>query len=401
MEVFPLSITTGVYGRRQCTDSRFGGIGSLVYYYWSFIPPASTIRQEVPTLQTMGRNKTKHGVLQTLIWVYGTVLINIPSFDLTVGNFNSADYSLLIPSVYGTCLNAIIFYGNWKILLQRFSIRAGSYWLILIVAVLVLSVLESCLDQWYLIYGLGDEGTPFWKGVFLDNLLIHIIFFLLPSYGFWSYERYVLIREEQQMLQEQKLQAELSLMRSQINPHFLFNVLNNLFASAHHHGDAKTANGISNLAEMMRYMLYDSSEPAVTLDKEINYIEDFIALQRFRFTEQDNIIIRFKKQVAHPEAIWVSPMLFIPFIENAFKHGLSLDRHANIAVHLATDSGSIQFSCKNTVHRSTLRGMDKSAGFGLKNIKHRLELLYPDQYQLDIRKTANLYEVQLNIDLNS
>ncbi|RZS93811.1 sensor histidine kinase [Aquimarina brevivitae] len=343
--------------------------------------------------------RRKYLYLHVIVWVYGLILINIPALELTVGNFEAATNSLLIPSLYGTLCNVFVFYGNWKYLLQRFRLKSITYWLYISIGILVISLIESKVDQWYINTCFPEKTIGFWEGIVVDNLLFHIIFFLLPSYGFWSYENYSIIKKEQQLLQEQKLQAELSLMRSQINPHFLFNVLNNLFASAHKFGDTKTANGISNLAEMMRYMLYDANEQTVPLEKEINYIEDFIELQKLRFSENDRIDITFTNSIDNPEELKIAPMLFIPFVENAFKHGISLESPSEIKIMLSQDGHTLLFSCKNTITSNNHKSPDTNSGFGLKNIEQRLKLLYPGRYQLKINKESHSFVSTLRLDL--
>ncbi len=349
-------------------------------------------------LQSMRPIKGKKFYLHLSIWIYGIILINIPNFNITVGNFDSGDGTLLVPSFYGTLFNAMIFYGNWKFLLKVYGLKQLSYWGLILLGLFSITFLESKIDQLFILERLGDKSIGFWFGIFIDNLFFHIIFFLLPSYGFWSYENYSKIKKEQRWLQEEKLQAELSLMRSQINPHFLFNILNNLFVSAHNFGDTKTANGISNLAEMMRYMLYDSTEDKVPLEKEINYIEDFIELQKFRFSESDEVTIQYTNSIKNGESLRIPPMLFIPFVENAFKHGISLENQSWISIGFAMEQNQLVFSCRNSLHRKqTIQ--NSHSGFGLKNIKERLKLLYPDQNVLDIQTQDNMYSVLLKLNL--
>lgn len=342
--------------------------------------------------------KRKHFYLHAMIWLYGFVLINVPYFNLTVGNFNANMGTLLIPSLYGTLLNVFIFYGNWKFLLKKFKLRQLVYWSIILTGLFCISFLESTIDQFYLIEYLEKKEVNFWIDIFIDNVFFHLIFFLLPSYGFWSFENYSIIKKEQQSLLEEKLQAELSLMRSQINPHFLFNILNNLFASAHKFGDQKTANGISNLAEMMRYMLYDTSEEKVSLEKEINYVVDFIELQKFRFSESDDVTINYFNSIKNCEDFKVPPMLFIPFVENSFKHGVSLEKISYIDINFSINDNNLIFECKNSVHKK-LRTQNKNSGFGLKNIKDRLNLLYPNKNLIDIHSDENNYSVRLKLNL--
>ncbi|MFY7671063.1 sensor histidine kinase [Tenacibaculum sp. MEBiC06402] len=342
--------------------------------------------------------KLKSVFVHILFWVYGLLIINIPKLDFTVGYFNASDVSLLIPSIYGTIINSIIFYGNWKFLLKKHLQKNKlHYWVLLFFGLGLLSYSESLIDAYYLKNYQEDKNYEF-ISLLTDNFAIHFIFFLLPSFGFWYYENYLKIKKKQYQLQEEKLKAEISLLRAQIDPHFLFNVLNNLFGSAHQFGDVKTANGISNLAELMRYMIYDSIEEEVSLEKELSYIDDFIELQKLRFDQTDNLNIKFKNSIENANTLSISPMLFIPFAENAFKYGVSLDKHSLIDISFSIVNDKLIFSCVNTIHNIKKQSKNTN-GFGLDNIKKRLELLYPNLYILDINTDQKKYNVNLEIKI--
>jgi len=198
------------------------------------------------------------------------------------------------------------------------------------------------------------------------------------------------------MMQEitsRQLRMELDLLKSQINPHFLFNTLNNLFSMAIEKNDTTLAKSLSNLSNLMRYSIYDIKENTVPLTKEVDQIQRFIELQKLRFDEKDDIHVAFNIS-GNLENINIPPMLLIPFIENAFKHGISVSQCSNVEIDLFANISSVDFSVTNTIHRSENAG---SSRIGLINVKRRLELLYPDKHTLRIEDDGKIYSIQLKI----
>jgi two-component system, LytTR family, sensor kinase len=197
--------------------------------------------------------------------------------------------------------------------------------------------------------------------------------------------------------QANQLSTEIKFLKSQINPHFLFNTLNNLFSMAQGKGNDELADGISKLSGMMRYMLYDSNEESVLLSKEITYLEECITLNKLRYADEE-VIISFDH--AGPIAdISIAPMLFIPFVENAFKHGVAIGQRAAIQIAIVVSGQKLNFSCVNTDY-SIIRKMEMEiSGIGLENVRRRLELVYPGKHQLIINKEDGKFMINLEIDL--
>ena len=207
------------------------------------------------------------------------------------------------------------------------------------------------------------------------------------AFYFIRYSHYKELKETDALLQNR--QSELSFLRSQINPHFLFNNLNNIYSLVYHQSD-QSLNAIASLSELLRYMLYDTSE-TVALSKEIAYIEKYIALQQLKFEHPEMIHFETNGQV---ETILVPPLLLIPFVENAFKHG---DANAKdwLTLKFLTTSTHITFSCTN---KKTQKNKDREGGIGIENIRRRLELLYPSQYQLHVNEDQALFTVKLTLN---
>jgi two-component system LytT family sensor kinase len=194
-----------------------------------------------------------------------------------------------------------------------------------------------------------------------------------------------------------QLSTENKFLKSQINPHFLFNTLNNLFSMAQAKGNDELADGISKLSGMMRYMLYDSNAESVFLSTEITYLEECITLNKLRYADEE-VIVRFHYP-AQTSGISIAPMLFIPFVENAFKHGVAIGQTTMVAINILISEQMLIFTCENTNHNAIKKMSIEKNGIGLENVKRRLELLYPGKHQLLLTETDGKYSVKLELNL--
>lgn len=200
--------------------------------------------------------------------------------------------------------------------------------------------------------------------------------------------------QEKLQLENQNIKSELDLLRSQINPHFLFNTLNNIDALTYGNPE-KASDSIIKLSDIMRYMLYESNTDKVTLEKEIEYLESYIDLLRLRLNVPNYIEFRTEGNF---EDVMVPPMLFVPFIENAFKHGSKKVAPPGIVVSLKVTDRDLFFLVANFSSSSKVK--DKIGGIGLSNIKRRLKLIYKDQYDLKIEDSNDMFEVALKIPVS-
>lgn len=205
------------------------------------------------------------------------------------------------------------------------------------------------------------------------------------------------IHQEKKLKEQeaQQLFTELKFLRSQISPHFLFNVLNNMVSMARHKSD-QLEPSLIRLAGLMRYMLYDSDAKKVPLSQEIEYLKSYIELQKIRFS--DNVDIDIDLQ-GGTKAFSIEPMLLIPFIENAFKHGVVLVKHPFIEIQLKVDGDVLYFSVENKYSEEPHQSKDKDSGIGLANIKTRLELLYPGMHTLSICDNNGIFKVELKLPI--
>jgi sensor histidine kinase YesM len=195
--------------------------------------------------------------------------------------------------------------------------------------------------------------------------------------------------------QNENLRTELSLLRSQVSPHFMFNVLNNMVALARKKSELLEPSLIK-LSSLMRYMLYETGEQKVSLEKESDYLQSYIDLQLQRFGKK----LTLNLMIDPPDKSYeIEPMLLIPFVENAFKHGTGLAQNAEITVQLTARDNRLNFVVTNKFDPLSSTVKDNASGIGLANVKRRLELLYMKEHSLDITQTADTFRVALQIHL--
>ncbi|MBX3253985.1 MAG: histidine kinase [Chitinophagaceae bacterium] len=199
-----------------------------------------------------------------------------------------------------------------------------------------------------------------------------------------------------QQKQEENFKSELSFLRSQVSPHFMFNVLNNILALARLKSDQLEPT-IFKLSTLMRYMLYETDEECVSLQKEIDYLNSYIDLQKQRIGGKVKLDVNIPQAEAHHE---IAPMLLIPFIENAFKHGTGRIKNAQIDVNMNVEHDTLNFVVRNRYDAAeTNESKDKTSGIGLTNVMRRLNLLYEDRHNLLITKEDGWFIVSLQINL--
>lgn len=194
-------------------------------------------------------------------------------------------------------------------------------------------------------------------------------------------------------LEKRSLQHELESLKSQINPHFLFNTLNNIDSLIHINADKASAS-LLKLSDILRYMLYSTNEKMISLNKEAEHIENIIELQNLRSSETNTV--HFDNSVAN-EKVLISPLIFTPFIENAFKHGIREEGARAITTSLEYNKPEVCFKCRNYFEPDNQNNNNQTGGIGLKNVRRRLELLYPERHLLQIKKENNIFEITLRI----
>ncbi len=341
--------------------------------------------------------KSFEPVIHALIWVLGFVLV--ATGVKTIGVFHKSEGSFLYPLITGTLINAVIFYVTATVFIPKFSAQRRAFLFILQSGGLLigLTLMETLLDYAFFINLLSSADESFSSQLLINFALNIIVLSMALAYGF--IKNWLRNERMKQKLKEEKLTAELNFLKAQINPHFLFNVLNMAFSSATSTGDAKTANIIEKLASLMRYMLYESNTEKVELSKEIRYIHDYINLQKMRFSSEIPVIIHFETSGDFERPV-IAPLILIPFIENAFKYGIKFNQTSEIRIHLDVNENNMVFSVVNGRFLGHDQVTGANAGIGLENVKKRLSLIYPERYQLDISDQDELFSVVLKINLN-
>ena len=204
------------------------------------------------------------------------------------------------------------------------------------------------------------------------------------------------IERKKQEIENEKLATELSFLKTQINPHFLFNTLNNIYSLAMVKSEA-TADAVLKLSSIMRYVLSETKHDTVPLDKEIQFVKHYIELQKVRLT--DKVSIEFNVE-GETEGKQIAPLLLIPFVENAFKYGVSTKENSKLLFELKTDAEKIYFNATNDKITYD-KGHENNTGIGLKNTKRRLELLYPGKHTLNVLQQDKQFIVNLILESNA
>jgi two-component system, LytTR family, sensor kinase len=330
-------------------------------------------------------------------WIGHVIFWLILLIILIASDFSQVGWPLVLyQKVVDIIFYAAIIYINLLYLIPQFlsQKRFWTYVALLLLAVLVLTPIKIAIQ----VFLFAD--TPSFQHYFIANQSYFFMsMFLVGSsstiYGILS--DWFIHQSEKMELQTQTMQSELKFLRSQINPHFLFNTLNNLYALTLKKSD-DAPEIVLKLSEMMRYMLYECNEKKVPLQKEVAYMKNYLDLERLR--QHESIDIQFD-QTGEISDQKIAPLLLIPFIENSFKHGLNshID-HGWVNIRMQVDGNHLLFSIENSKGPSQPKQVHrKSGGIGLVNVRRRLNLIYDDQYQLKISNEPNTYRVILDLNL--
>jgi len=231
--------------------------------------------------------------------------------------------------------------------------------------------------------------------IFIDNMIISILV-VAAGTAFKMVTQWLNEESRRKDLEKEQLKTELALLRHQVSPHFFMNTLNNIHALIDINAeDAK--NTIIQLSTMMRYLLYDTAHGQTTLKKEIEFIESYITLMKLRFPK--DVVINLEVPTLTND-IQIPPMLFISFLENAFKHGVSYQSQSYVSFKFELFDGRLKCDIKNSKHKNNDLKDTSISGIGLTNIKKSLDLLYGKDYTLNILDDEKDFEIQLNIPVH-
>jgi len=303
-----------------------------------------------------------------------------------------------IPLIISVFINIILVYSNMFFFFPVYSQKRLSllnYSILLVLIVVLTAILKIKIDSSFMRHYFSRVVTAEHERFSLEVIVNS--FFVIQSILYCIVKEWIRNKIIERKLTEEKLSLQLKFLKSQVNPHFLFNTLNNLYSVALKNNDNETASGITKLSHIMRFMLDEVNENIITLDKEIKYLTSYIDLQKLRFSGNDDIEISFD---VHGDTtnIKIPPFIFIVFIENAFKYGINYKKHSFINIKFETSDDELKFNIKNSVHN---KNEQHDSGLGLKNIKERLELLYSENYNLEITTDNNIFNIDLVIRLSS
>jgi two-component system, LytTR family, sensor kinase len=227
------------------------------------------------------------------------------------------------------------------------------------------------------------------------SIAIFLLVFIFST-GIKVVSQWLKTERRNKEIEHEKLQTELSFLKAQINPHFLFNTLNNIYSLAADRSE-QTAAAVMKLSSIMRYVLNEAKNDFVPLEKEIEFTSHYIQLQKIRITDRTTVDFTIQ---GDPTGKQISPLLFLPFIENAFKYGVSTRAISPILILLNIEDGSVHLEVKNDKHPGNLLKSANNTGIGINNTRRRLDLIYHNRYSLETASSENHFCVNLKINLS-
>jgi LytS/YehU family sensor histidine kinase len=275
-------------------------------------------------------------------------------------------------------------------LLLPLLIKKGK-WLIYIFSTLTIQILLEVLRSMLT----SDETSKLFGN---QNTVVSFASGIITSWIFVSLRDWLVHIREIERLKSEKLRSELNFLKIQVDPHFLFNTLNSIYALSLEENSSKTADSIVKLSALMRYNLHDSNEDMISIEKEIDYIEKYIALQKLRLNDNNRVEVIIDYDKPNTKETKIAPLLLIPFIENVFKYGVSPAKETEMSIHILVSKDFVELKTSNDImqglHDNTVRN-----GVGLENVKARLKLLYVKRHELNYGTTGNKYHSHLKIKL--
>lgn len=357
-----------------------------------------------------GKRKSIAILLHATGWI---ILFILPQFLITGGLFEDTRTTFII--FFNTFILGILFYVNFFLLVPW--LMNSSRWLlyIIVAATLIASMGLASSRTFEKVFAppteFRDHRQPpgsanremevkrrrRGEGMAIYNFFITSVLVSAFAVGLRYAESSIKKSEEIKELEKEKLNSELALLKNQVSPHFFFNTLNNIYSLiAINQKDAQAA--VLSLSKMMRYMLYESEQGNTRLSRELEFMKGYIDLMKLRLSDRVRLSVSFPEKY---NDIDIPPLLFIPFIENAFKHGVSSKEETAIDISLTVREGEVIFTSENSVASTSRNTMPNESGIGLENVRKRLVLLFPDRHELSIRNEAGRYIVRLSLRTSS
>jgi two-component system LytT family sensor kinase len=344
-------------------------------------------------------------LIHVLVWVaFGVAIF----FRYPVFSGSGISNQLWITQTVTFSLLVIVFYLNTTILVPRFllSNNAVYYFAIVFGIITGIAIINGWLEKSFPVIIVGDQPLPSLPrrlrepGITgnIDTLTVIIsALVIVIGTSITVIQKWQKDKQGREELEKDKLSSELSFLKAQINPHFFFNTLNNIYVLTQvDAGEAGKA--IHQLSRMMRYLIYETQQGQTMLSQEISFIRDYISLMQLRLTDMVKVDFEIPAELKDTP---MAPMILLPFVENAFKHGVSTTQESYIRIKLEQTGNMLDVSIKNSVMKDRGVSLDTNSGIGLTNTHRRLDLLYPGKYRLDINEDIkeNAFNVHLMLDL--
>ena len=296
--------------------------------------------------------------------------------------------------MYSMLFNGLLFYLNYSFLVKKYLlVHWKQYSLYGAMAWVLISLMETACDLTQLsTLAQEQQNKAIWV-LLIFNLKINGAYWALALI-FRIVLDWVQHVQAQKAIATQQLKTELALLKSQVHPHFLFNTLNTLYSSAYQFGDEETAEGIGRLSHLLRYMLYETQGQKVPLKNEVEYLQNYIALQTMRFASEAEIQFSIEGDTDRYE---IAPMLLITLVENAFKHGISPAVQSQINIALCIEGEKLTFVVENSLLKKNPASSAQVGGLGLMNLKKRLALIYPETSVFNTRTEHHQFIASLEL----
>jgi two-component system, LytTR family, sensor kinase len=342
---------------------------------------------------------TKTGVIHFVYWLLVTGFF---IFDKRYLIYKASMPYFVACVTVRISLLMVVAYLNLQYFLPKYLLkkRYGTYSLAVLSSVIGYLAAQSLFDFYLYGYVIGPMPTSRLMAALSYNFfttLWYLGVMLTIKLSLDWYSQQLIIQKitvENQKISLEKLNAEVEYLRAQVNPHFLFNVLNNLYALTLKKSEL-APDVVLKLSEMMEYMLYDSADERVLLEKEVNYLNNYISLEKLRFSEKAVIELRISGALGGHE---IAPLLLLPLVENAFKHGMSKQTEGGwLSLAIDLNGSTLTFTIENT--KPSLVSGERKGGIGLTNLRKRLLLLYPDRHHLQLKDEKNTFLAKLVIEL--
>lgn len=326
------------------------------------------------------------------IHILAWLLFSIAPYIMALNSLTK-NIEFFISWFIGMLMNAGIFYLYYGYINRRFLSQQKIVRFILISALVIptYSLIKYALYFFIVDHFLNTQSNSFI--VFIIGSIFVNTFFTGMAIFLTFAENWLQTQQYYQNAEKEKIESELRMLRHQLNPHFLFNTLNNIHTLVYKKSD-KAPNAILKLSNLMRYMLYESEGDVVPLDKELEYISNLFELQKLRLTNQTQVNMAIE---GDPSGKTIAPLLLVVFIENAFKHCLISINESFIDIKITILDKVIQFDCCNS-YKSGIES-EVNSGIGLNNVEKRLKLQYTGKHDLTIDKSSNKFMVKLTLTL--